>query len=94
LRANRIELTKVRAACKIADRAFARVPEFAQEGRPLVEVFRDFQIALLLTGADWVSCVAGGAGPDGYCDVISPAHQQPLQRGDILMLDTGAVKDV
>lgn len=87
------EIGKIRAACNIADRAFARVPEYAQAGRPLAEVFRDFQIALLSTGADWVSYVAGGAGPDGYCDVISPAHQQPLQRGDILMLDTGAVKD-
>ena len=86
------EIDKIRTACTVAARAFARVPEFAHAGQPLAEVFRDFQITLLAEGADWVSYVAGAAGPDGYGDVISPADQQPLQRGDILMLDTGAVK--
>ncbi len=87
------EIDKIRASCTIAGRAFARVPEFARAGRPLAEVFRDFQIALLEEGADWVSYLAGGAGADGYGDVISPAGPQPLQRGNVLMLDTGAVKD-
>ena len=53
--------------------------------------FRAFQVALLEEGADWVSYVAGAAGPDGYTDVISPAEARRLQRGDVLMLDTGAV---
>jgi len=87
------EIGKIRTACGIADRAFARVPTFAQPGRPLDMVFRDFQIALLQEGADWVSYVAGGAGPGGYGDVISPASARPLARGDVLMLDTGAVHD-
>lgn len=87
------EIGKIRTTCTVAARAFARVPDFARAGQPLAEVFRDFQIALLAEGADWVSYVAGGAGPEGYGDVISPASLQPLQRGDILMLDTGAVKD-
>ena len=87
------EIARIRTTCAIAGRAFARLPEFAAAGRPLAEVFRDFEIALLAEGADWVSYVAGGAGPEGYGDVISPAGLQPLQRGDVLMLDTGAVKD-
>ncbi len=87
------EIARIRETCAIAGRAFARVPEFAAEGRPLEKVFREFQIAALAEGADWVSYVAGGAGPDGYGDVISPAGPQPLRRGDVLMLDTGAVKD-
>ncbi|RSK35101.1 aminopeptidase P family protein [Rhodovulum iodosum] len=87
------EIDKIRAACGVADRAFDRVPDFARAGRPLAEVFRDFQIALLQEGADWVSYVAGGAGPSGYGDVISPADSRPLAPGDVLMLDTGAVRD-
>lgn len=87
------EIAKIKATCEIADRVFARVPEFASSGRPLDQVFRDFQIALLQEGADWVSYVAGGAGQGGYGDVISPATAQPLAKGDVLMLDTGAVKD-
>ncbi|SMH40047.1 Xaa-Pro peptidase family protein [Maritimibacter sp. HL-12] len=87
------EIRKIRNACRVADAAFARVPEFAGAGRPLDEVFRDFQIALLQEGADWVSYVAGGAARGGYGDVISPADARPLQPNDVLMLDTGAVRD-
>ncbi|PHR18961.1 MAG: peptidase M24 [Hoeflea sp.] len=87
------EIAKIRASCAVADAAFARVPEFARLGAPLSEVFRDFQVALLQEGADWVSYVAGGAGPGGYGDVISPADERPLQLGDVLMLDTGAVRE-
>ena len=87
------EITKINTICGVADRAFARVPEFAGVGRPLDQVFRDFQKVLLDEGADWVSYTAGGAGQGGYGDVISPAGPEPLRTGDILMLDTGAVKD-
>lgn len=87
------EVEAIRTSCAIAGRAFARVAEFAFAGQPLDQVFRDFQSALLQEGADWVSYVAGGAGPSGYADVISPAAAVPLQRGDVLMLDTGAVRN-
>lgn len=87
------EIARIRTACDIAGRAFARVPEFAGSGRPLDQVFRAFQAVLLEEGADWVSYVAGGAGQDGYGDVISPAAPDPLASGDVLMLDTGAVRD-
>ncbi len=87
------EIAKIRATCAVADAAFARVPEFVRQGLPLAKVFRDFQVALLQEGADWVSYIAGGAGKGGYGDVISPADERPLQAGDVLMLDTGAVRD-
>jgi Xaa-Pro aminopeptidase len=87
------EITKIRATCAVADAAFDRVPEFVRAGVPLSRVFRDFQVALLQEGADWVSYIAGGAGPGGYGDVISPADDRPLQTGDVLMLDTGAVRE-
>jgi Xaa-Pro aminopeptidase len=87
------EIAKIRATCRVADAAFARVPEFVRQGVPLSQVFRDFQVALLQEGADWVSYIAGGAGQGGYGDVISPADNRPLQAGDVLMLDTGAVRD-
>lgn len=86
------ETEAIRATCRIADAAFARMAEFAGAGRPMDAVFRGFQAALLHEGADWVAYVAGGAGPGGYGDVISPADGTPLQRGDVLMLDTGAVR--
>ncbi len=86
------EIDAIRSACQIAGRAFERVPEIARAGTPLSEVFRRFQMLCLEEGADWVPYLAGGAGPDGYADVISPASDDPLRNGDILMLDTGVIR--
>lgn len=87
------EIAVIRRACDVAGRAFARVGEIAGAGVPLSRVFRDFQRLCLEEGADWVPYLAGGAGPLGYADVISPAMDVPLQNGDVLMLDTGLVVD-
>ncbi|MEO0568659.1 MAG: Xaa-Pro peptidase family protein [Pseudomonadota bacterium] len=85
------EIAKIAHTCAIAGRAFDRVGEIAGAGTPLSEVFRNFQRLLLEEGADWVPYLAGGAGQGGYGDVISPATDAPLQVGDVLMLDTGAI---
>ncbi len=90
---SRAEIAKIEKACAIAGRAFARVPEIAREGVPLSQVFRDFQRLGLQEGADWVPYLAGAAAEGGYADVISPASDGPLVRGDVLMLDTGMVWD-
>jgi len=47
----------------------------------------------LAQGADDVPYLVGAAGQGGYIDVISPPGPQPLQKGDILMMDTGATFD-
>lgn len=87
------EIEKIRAACAVADRSFARVQEIARAGVSVEDVFRQFQILCLEEGADWVAYLAGGAGPGGYGDVIAPAASKPLEDGDVLMLDTGVVFD-
>lgn len=87
------EINKIRAACGIADRAFARVKEIAASGEPLDRVFRRFQMLCLDEGADWVPYLAGASEQGGYSDVISPATETPLAEGDVLMLDTGLVRD-
>lgn len=87
------EVGKIAAACAIAGAAFARVPEIATVGTPLSDIFRRFQVLCLEQGADWVSYLAGGAGPGGYGDIIAPATDMPLATGDVLMLDTGVVRD-
>ncbi|WP_299043935.1 Xaa-Pro peptidase family protein [uncultured Tateyamaria sp.] len=87
------EIAKIRAAAQVADRAFDRVGDIARPGVPLSAVFRDFQALCLSEGADWVPYLAGAAGAGGYGDVISPATDAPVQPGDVLMLDTGLVRD-
>ncbi|MBS0125446.1 M24 family metallopeptidase [Thetidibacter halocola] len=86
------EIALIRQSCAIAGRAFARVSEIAAEGVPLETVFRRFQALCLEEGADWVPYVAGASAPGGYGDVISPATDVPLARGDVLMLDTGLIR--
>ena len=90
---SKAEVARIRTACQIAARAFARVPEIATAGTPLDQVFRRFQMLCLEEGADWVPYLAGGAEQGGYTDVISPATQTPLRAGDVLMLDTGLMRD-
>ena len=87
------EVEAIREACQIAGRAFARVPEKAHAGTPLSSVFRSFQMLCLEEGADWVPYLSGGKGSDGYDDVISPASDDPLQAGEIVMLDTGVIRN-
>lgn len=87
------EIDKIERACAIANSVFERVPDIARTGVPLSQVFRQFQILCLEEGADYVPYLAGGAGVDGYGDVISPASDAPLSAGQVLMLDTGLVWD-
>lgn len=87
------EIDKIAEACRIACDAFDRMPEIAGAGMSEVEVFRAFKIACLQAGADDVDYLVGGAGPDGYGDIISPPSERPLQAGDVLILDVGLVFD-
>ncbi|MEO0774772.1 MAG: aminopeptidase P family N-terminal domain-containing protein, partial [Pseudomonadota bacterium] len=87
-----LEVARIAETCALAGRAFDRMGEIARPGVALAEVFRGFQRLLLEEGADWVPYLAGGVGPEGYADVISPATDAPLAEGDVLMLDTGAIK--
>ena len=84
------ELAIIRKICAIGSAAFARAPNLFHVGQPLADAFRAFKIALLQEGAEEVPYLVGGAGPDGYADVISPPSAAPLAEGDVLMLDTGA----
>ncbi len=87
------EISKITKACQIAGRAFSRVGEIAKPGTPFSELFRRFQILCLDEGADDVRYLAGGHGPMGYGDVISPATDAPINTGDVVMLDTGITYD-
>lgn len=85
-----VEINIIRQVCSIASCAFDRAHQLFHIGQPLDQAFRDFKIALLEAGAEEVPYLVGGAGQDGYSDVISPPSNQLLKNGDILMLDTGS----
>ena len=87
------EIEKLAAICAIGSATFAKVPQFAREGVPLDQVFRDFRREALAQGADSAPYLVGASAQGGYTDVISPPDGTPLAAGDILMLDTGLVRD-
>lgn len=84
------EIAILRKICMIGSAAFDQADSLFHAGLPLLEAFRAFKIALLQAGAEDVPYLVGAAGQGGYGDVISPPDKTPLQKGDILMLDTGA----
>ncbi|WP_417526157.1 M24 family metallopeptidase [Marinovum sp.] len=87
------EIEKIAHICAIGSRTFAQVPDIAQAGLPMEDLFRAFRREALAQGADDVPYLVGGADTGGYSDVISPPSRRPLAQGDILMLDTGATWD-
>lgn len=87
------EIEKIAHICGIASQSFESAGSLFHAGQPLIEAFRSFRVECLRRGADDVPYLVGGAGQGGYRDVISPPSARPLQSGDILMLDTGAVFD-
>jgi len=87
------EIEKLSHICRIGSSTFDAVPDFLREGMPLDAVFREFRRTAIGLGADNAPYVVGAADQGGYADVISPATSRPLQKGDVLMLDTGSVWD-
>ena len=87
------EVARLARICAIASDAFDTLGVLAAVGRPFEALVRDFRVALLTAGADDVPYLVGAAAPGGYDDVISPPGPRPLEAGDVLMLDTGAVRD-
>lgn len=87
------EIEKLAHICAVGSRSFAQMPNLVHQGQPLEDLFRVFRCEALTQGADDVPYLVGGANKGGYQDIISPPSRRPLQRGDILMLDTGATWD-
>ncbi|UWQ00312.1 M24 family metallopeptidase [Aliiroseovarius crassostreae] len=87
------EIEKLTRICAIGSHTFAEVPMLAHEGQAFEDTFRAFRREALLQGADDVPYLVGGADQGGYHDVISPPSRRPLQKGDIMMLDTGMTWD-
>lgn len=87
---SKAEINIIKEICSIGSRAFDKAAEIFQCGLPLDQAFRNFRIALLQEGADNVEFLVGAADPLGHESIIGPPVKRTLQKGDILMLDTGA----
>lgn len=87
------EIAKVAHICGIVSRVFEALPGLLRTGMSEIEIFRLFKTECLRRGADDVAYLVGGAGPDGYDDIISPPSTREVRAGDVLILDTGSLFD-
>ncbi len=87
------EILKLDYICKATSDAFATVPDIIGTGMTEADAFRAFKIACLQQGADECAYLVGAASANGYEDIISPPSDQPIENGDVLILDTGCIFD-
>ena len=87
------EISKIRYICQRVSEGFLELPKIANLGDEEKEIFRKFRIDLLARGADDVPYLVGGSGPNGPKEVIGMPSKRILTKGDMLMMDTGAVFD-
>ena len=87
------EISKIRYICQRVSEGFLELPKTANLGDEEKEIFRKFRIDLLARGADEVPYLVGGSGPKGPTEVIGMPSDRNLTKGDMLMMDTGAVFD-
>jgi Xaa-Pro dipeptidase len=87
------EIEKIGHICALVSGVFETLPSRMSVGMTEIDLFRLFRIACLEAGADEVPYLVGGAGAGGYEDIISPPTDRPIDTGDVLILDTGAVWD-
>ncbi|MCL6269620.1 Xaa-Pro peptidase family protein [Sansalvadorimonas sp. 2012CJ34-2] len=87
------EIEKTREVCRITNAGFAKLPEYARAGMSEREICKQFRIDMLKEGADECPYIIAGSGPDGYDSIIMGPTDRVIDGGDILIIDTGAVRD-
>lgn len=87
------EIAKIRHVCALVSDGFANLPNLIGPGDSERGIFRTFAIELLSRGVDEIPYLVGGTGPGGFDDVIGKPSGRRLQKGDMLMLDTGSSFD-
>lgn len=87
------EIQKIRKACKITQKGFLNIPTHAAEGLTEREICKNMRLDMIAEGADSVKYLISGSGPDGYDSIIMGPTDRILIKGDLLIIDTGAVYD-
>ena len=87
------EIKKIRKACEIANIGFANIPDHARVGQTERDICKQMRIDMLHAGADIIKYLISGSGPDGYDSIIMGPTDRQLTKGDVLIIDVGAVYD-
>lgn len=87
------EIEKTREICRITNHGFAKLPSYARIGMTEREICKQLRIDMLQEGADACPYIIAGSGPDGYDSIIMGPTDRIIEEGDVLIIDTGAVRD-
>ncbi|WP_299065748.1 Xaa-Pro peptidase family protein [uncultured Psychrobacter sp.] len=87
------EIEKTREICRITNVGFAKVPNYAHIGMTEREICKRLRIDMLQEGADECPYIIAGSGHDGYDSIIMGPTDRKIADGDVLIIDTGAVRD-
>lgn len=87
------EIGHLRYICQLTSDAFAALPAKLRAGDSERDACRKLRLDLIERGADHSPYLIGVAGPAGYDNIIMGPTDRRIDRGDILIIDTGTVFD-
>ena len=87
------EVEKIQHACELVSDSFEALPGFAKPGDSERQIVQEMKFDLLRRGADDVPFMVSASGPDGYDNIIMGPGDRVLEKGDLLIIDTGTVYD-
>ena len=87
------EIQKIRDICRIANIAYDKIPKYAAIGMTERQICKQFRVDMLTLGADECPYIIAGSGHDGYDSIIMGPTDRVINEGDMLIIDTGAVRD-
>jgi len=87
------EVRTHKETCLRQSSAMDRMPTLLRAGMTEREVCRLARIELFRAGADRVPYMSCRSGPGGYDDIVGAATDRELQEGDVLIIDTGSMRE-
>ncbi len=87
------EIGHIRHICQLASNAFEALPAQLQPGESELSAARKLSAELIKRGADSIPFIASVSGPGGCDQIIVGSRPRPLDEGDILFMDLGAIFD-
>lgn len=88
-----LEIDKIRHICALTGEAFEALPSLVSAGMTEREICTALKLDILRRGADDVPYLIAGSGCGGYDSIIMGPTDRIVERGDVLIIDTGAVFD-
>jgi len=87
------EIAHQRLMCQRQSEALDRIPSVVHAGMTEDDACRMARIELLQSGADRVPYMSCRSGAGGYDDIVGAATQRVLRDGDMLIIDTGSMRE-